>query len=62
MAGVQPKDLFLKEASNFSSLREHRLRVGAALDTLDKRRHNSLADFSNLELARQRAAYTKCIS
>jgi len=59
MAGSQPQDLFLKEAVNFGAQRDQRARVAVTLDQIEANRRESLKDFSNLELAKQRAAYAK---
>ncbi len=56
---MRPQEAFIKEATHKIADRDFRQKVSALLDGNEKKRQMALADFSNIELARQRAAYIK---
>lgn len=56
---MQAQEKFIKEAEKKISDRDFRQRMELALKVFSQKRESGVLDFSNLELARQRAAYTK---
>ncbi len=56
---MQAQELFLKQAEQKLADKEFRQRLSSVLNSYEEKRLEGIKEFSNLELARQRAAYTR---
>ena len=56
---MRPQEAFIKEATQNNSDKDFNLKVSGILDASESKRQSALSDFSNLNLAKQRAAYIK---
>ncbi|MEN9458632.1 MAG: hypothetical protein RL135_1218 [Bacteroidota bacterium] len=56
---MQAQEKFIKEAEKKIADKDFRQRMELALNELSEKKERGISEFSNLELAKQRAAYTK---
>ena len=56
---MHPQEAFIKEATKNISDKDFRNKITGMLDANERKRRDAISDFSNLELAKQRAAYIK---